>query len=185
MQFSQNHTFTGRDAQLIELARVIFQDSGTPVISQSIIGIGGIGKTQLAVEFCFRYGRFFHGVHWIDARPIEASEKDSSIPLLTKINAELAQCGSEMMLPAWPAEQPEQVCRTLATWAKDGTRIVVLDNLESEKDAQDILQRLSSAGDLRVLITARKQDWPKSIVSHICRLGQFLPDESLSFFSKK
>ena len=30
-------------------------------------GIGGIGKSQLAVEFCHRYGRFFQGVHWIQA----------------------------------------------------------------------------------------------------------------------
>ena len=38
------------------------------VITQAITGMGGIGKTQLAVEFAYRYGHKFKGVHWLDLR---------------------------------------------------------------------------------------------------------------------
>ncbi len=44
--------------------------------------MGGIGKTQLAVEFAYRYGRYFHGVHWLDAR-------DPGL-----LPAEIAACGA-------------------------------------------------------------------------------------------
>ena len=46
---------------------------GTAAIGQSVAvtGMGGMGKTQLAREFAYRYGRFFDGgVFWLGCGPI-------------------------------------------------------------------------------------------------------------------
>src|SRR5580704_1351629 len=50
-----NQFFTGRDAEL-EALHQVFQGKGPGARKQAIAGLGGIGKTQLAVEYCHRYG---------------------------------------------------------------------------------------------------------------------------------
>jgi hypothetical protein len=39
---------------------------------QAISGLGGIGKTQLAIEYAFRYGQEYQVVLWARADTIEA-----------------------------------------------------------------------------------------------------------------
>ncbi|MDX9832926.1 MAG: hypothetical protein RBU35_21835, partial [Anaerolineae bacterium] len=119
LPFGRNALFTGREADLEALARATLgEDAGSTLVSQAVQGMGGVGKTQLAVEFAYRYGRWFDGVHWANAREPAG------------IAAEIAACGERMGLRPWPAEQPEQVAATLAAWRDGGPRLVVLDNLE-------------------------------------------------------
>ncbi len=106
-----------------------------------ITGMGGSGKTQLALEFCYRYGRRFQGVHWISA--------DRDIP------AGIAACGGEMGLSPWPEGQAEQVQLTLQAW-QDGGRLVVLDNILEKTVLEAWLPRLGNAS---VLATSRMADW--------------------------
>ena len=83
MPLRTNNLFVGRDAELRGLARIVAA-GGTAAIGQiaAATGLGGIGKTQLAVEFAYRYGKFFAGgVFWLSfAEP-------------TTIPAEVARCG--------------------------------------------------------------------------------------------
>jgi hypothetical protein len=130
--------------------------------------MGGVGKTQLAVEFAYRYGRFFHGVHWVNCAQPAA------------IGAEVAACGAAMCLPGWPEKLPEQIERTVSEWRPGGARIVVLDNLEQVKAAREWLGRLSGGG-ARVLVTARRGRWPKDLGLKRMRLEVFDPEESLAF----
>jgi WD40 repeat protein len=66
--FNPNPEFTGRNAELLDLylkmvgnlCRIGLNQVGT-------VGMGGVGKTQLAVEFAFRYSFAFDAVFWIDA----------------------------------------------------------------------------------------------------------------------
>lgn len=146
--YTRNELFTGRADLLRSLARDFLYTDQPPTSPTRVIhGIGGVGKTQLAVEFAYRYGRFFYGVHWLDASQPEA------------IAAEIADCGREMCLPGWPAEQSDQVARTLREWELDKERLVVLDYLDSFTAARRWLARLSSVSS-RVLVTSRRSDWP-------------------------
>ena len=144
--FPINYTFTGRDQDLLDIAGHFFyseekDDDNKQVILSS--GIGGIGKTQLAVEFCYRYGCFFHGVHWLQA--------DQDIP------SQIAGCGSRMGLLPWPEEQPQQVDITLKAWQDRKPRLVVFDNLESLDVLQEWPPRLSG---IHILATSRRSRWP-------------------------
>jgi hypothetical protein len=169
LPFGRNALFTGRVALLLDLARTLLHDEGaeTMPVARSIQGMGGVGKTQLAVEFAYRYGRFFDGVHWLNAaRPEDLGD-------------EVARCGAEMNLPHWPHERPEQVARTLREWRQGGRRLVVLDNLEKVNAAREWLGRLSG-GMVRVLLTARRGAWPRDLGLKPLWLDVFSPRESLS-----
>jgi hypothetical protein len=63
--------FKGRDQQLVELHHAMHTEDGKAGIKTAgMYGTGGIGKTQLAVEFVYRYRFYFPGgVFWINAPP--------------------------------------------------------------------------------------------------------------------
>lgn len=83
-------------------------------------------KAQLAVEFARRYGRYFWGVHWLNAAQPDL------------LAAEVALCGAEMGLSPWPEELPTQVRLALGAWQGEESRLVILDSLEDVEVAQGI-----------------------------------------------
>ncbi len=194
LPFPPNPLFTGREAQLRALAETLTpaltpdpfakHPSGAPkgrggrggretsvVINQAVAGMGGVGKTQLAVEFAYRFGRYFRGVHWLNlADP-------------SQLDAEIARCGRAMSLPNFPDDQPSQVTFTLHAWKSDGPRLVILDNFE---EPAALLAALSLLGhsSLRLLITSRRTDWPPSSGLHLLPLEVFSPAESLDFLRR-
>ena len=169
LPFLRNPDFTGRREPLLALAGALLHaPSGPALITQALTGMGGTGKTQLAVEFSYRFGRYFHGVHWLDARDPAALE------------SEVAACGLAMALPNWPDRQPEQVARTLAAWRESGPRLVVLDNLEEVAAAREWLPRLGGP-TLRLLLTARRAGWPRFLGLGALPLDPFTPEESHDF----
>jgi len=132
-----------------------------------VTGIGGVGKTQLAVEFCYRYGRFFQGVHWIQANQ--------------EVAAGIAECGLKMGIQPWPINQPMQVEATLRAWDYSKPRLVVLDNLEDLEQLQIWLPRL---GSVHIVATSLCENWPKDLGLVIHPLDNLLRADSLALLRK-
>jgi len=183
LPFPPNSLFTGREAQLRALAETLPPDPSpegrggrggretSVVINQVVAGMGGVGKTQLAVEFAYRFGRYFRGVHWLNlADP-------------SQLEAEIARCGRAMSLPNFPDDQPSQVTFTLHVWKSDGPRLVILDNFE-EPAALPAALSLLGHSSLRLLITSRRTDWPPSSGLRLLPLEVFSPAESLDFLRR-
>ncbi len=183
--FTRNALFTGREKDLELLAKVLTYPPQPPlpsreggsgglgpvVITQAITGMGGLGKTQLAVEFAYRYGQHFKGVHWLDLRDPSALE------------SQIALCGSKMALQPWPDKQPEQVALTLHEWQTNGPRLLILDNFEEVTKANEVLACFQHPS-LRLLVTSRRSDFPKSTGLQIQKLDTFTKQESLDFIAK-
>ena len=180
LPYNRNALFTGREAELRALAQALLCLTGAgsaagTLLSQTLQGLGGVGKTQLAVEFAYRYGRFFHGVHWLNAQQPQLLE------------AEIARCGFVMApalgLSAWPQELPEQLALTLHAWATGGPRLIVLDNLEEPAPARAWLATLQQT-PCRVLITARRAQWSADLGLELLPIACFTREESRAFLRR-
>jgi tetratricopeptide (TPR) repeat protein len=166
LPFTRNFLFTGRDSILHSLAENFFNNKSS---MQAITGMGGLGKTQLAVEFAHRYGDHFKGVHWLDLRDVQAL--DSSIAL----------CGTKMGYTQ--IDQSELVAVTMKAWEKDGPRLLILDNFEDMAQSINVLARFSHPS-LKLLVTSRRKDFDKSIGLRVRELELFTKEESLEFLGK-
>jgi tetratricopeptide (TPR) repeat protein len=64
----QNTFFTGRSSTLEQL-RAAFLARKTGVFVQALTGLGGIGKTQIALEYVYRYAQTYQAIFWVAADP--------------------------------------------------------------------------------------------------------------------
>jgi hypothetical protein len=62
---AQNLEFTGRDQMLVALRDVL--TGGDRAVVQALHGMGGVGKTQLAAEYAWRFAGAYELGWWIDA----------------------------------------------------------------------------------------------------------------------
>ena len=128
-------------------------------------GLGGLGKTQLAVEFVHRYGQYFAGgVFWLSFAAPEA------VPAL------IAACGREGARAVRAAGLPdvagvalaEQVRLVRAAWEGDLPRLLVFDNCED----QALLERWRpTSGGACVLVTSRRGWWSPALGVRTLALG--------------
>ncbi len=165
LPYSRNQLFTGRLNDLLSLADLLLYPAAPAAVVAA--GMGGLGKTQLAVEFCWRYGTYFEGVHWMAADQ--------------NLEAEVAACGLAMGVTPWPEKLQEQANATLRLWQSGGRRLVVLDNANNEQIVQEWLPRL---GSLRLLLTSRQEDWPEDLGLTVHRLGCLKRPESLALLRR-
>lgn len=154
-----NPLFTGRDAELRQLARAFTR--GTAVcVGQTVAatGLGGIGKTQLAVEFAHRYGRYFPGgVFWLNFAEPEA------------VANEVARCGRAEHLNLSPGYEQMPLAQQMAlvrrAWQEPIPRLLIFDNCETEALFD---QWRPTTGGCHILLTSRCQRWdPTLAVNHL------------------
>ncbi|MGQ9711027.1 MAG: hypothetical protein ACUVXE_11240, partial [Anaerolineae bacterium] len=177
LPFPRNAAFTGREGPLEQLAQGLCREDGAPggmLIGQAVQGMGGVGKTQLAVEFAYRYGYRFRGVHWLDLRD----------PAL--LNGQIARYGEAMGLPHVEGEDlSDYARRVVETWKRDGPRLLLLDNFEQVEVAARVLGDLQlQHSSLRLLVTSRRADWPPTLPLAALPLETFSPAESRAFLRR-
>ncbi|MFG1871106.1 FxSxx-COOH system tetratricopeptide repeat protein [Micromonospora arborensis] len=138
----RNADFVGRDRDIDIVRREL--RPGRPVVVQSGVPLGGVGKTQVAVEYVHRFAAQYDLVAWINA------EDPQLVPAqLTALAAELGlvvEHGEAGALPALRThlQQPKR-------W------LLVFDNAETA----DPVQPWVPAGVGHILITSRSRNWPE------------------------
>ncbi|WP_222272971.1 FxSxx-COOH system tetratricopeptide repeat protein [Modestobacter marinus] len=137
----RNPCFTGRDGMLTELRRRLGAGEGTLVV-QALYGLGGVGKTQLAMEYAHRFAADYNLVWWIDAEQ----------PVL--IPEQLAALAARLDISPGPTVA-DTVDRLLAELRHRDRWLLLFDNAERPGDVADY--RPGGAG--HVLITSRSPGW--------------------------
>ena len=100
--YQRNPFFTGREDVLTQLHRALQADA-TVALShpQRISGLGGIGKTQTAIEYAYRYRMDYQAIFWVRA---------DSITALTSSMVELARI---LELPEREAQDQEIITQAV------------------------------------------------------------------------
>jgi len=174
MPLRPNPQFVGREDELRELERHLRAGS-TTAIGQvaAATGLGGIGKTQLAVEYAHRYGpRYWGGVFWLDMEDQEA------------IASQVAAWGGPQGMdhPGFEAlSLEEQVARVKKEWEESTPRLLIFDNVD---DSKVIDEWRPVTGGCRVLITSRRTEWPSSLGLAEVRLATLPRDKAMELLCK-
>src|SRR4051812_46368203 len=138
---ARNLHFTGRAGMLEQLHQRLGSGEATLVV-QALHGLGGVGKTQLTLEYTHRFAADYDLVWWIDAQQ----------PVL--IGDQLAGLAARLGLPAG-LTVADTVERLLAELRDRGRWLLIFDNAERLDDIAGY--RPGGAG--HVLITSRNPGW--------------------------
>jgi hypothetical protein len=139
---ARNPGFTGRDALLVAIRERLLA-GGTAVV-QALHGMGGVGKTQLAVEYAHRFAASYELAWWIDA------EQGGLI------GDQFAALGAELGVPdarTEPAATRRSVLGELR--GERGQWLLVFDNAGNPAEIRAWLP----GGNGHVLITSRERSW--------------------------
>ena len=155
MPFPRNHDFVGRTDDLERLHATLQQREPVGIRPAGLTGMGGIGKTQLAVEYVYRFKDAYpHGIFWINAAE----------PLAQG----LAQIGSRLRPQVLERTADEQLRAAFDELKRRPDALLVLDNLEDPAQLHRSVGTEASPLTLgcRILFTTRRRE-----------LGRFQPIE--------
>ncbi|MFC9054122.1 FxSxx-COOH system tetratricopeptide repeat protein [Streptomyces anthocyanicus] len=157
----RNPDFSGRETVMGQLRTGLL--SGRQAVVQALHGMGGIGKTQIALEYAHRFASQYDLVWWVDAEqadqlPVRYTE------LADRLGVAKSDAGSEPN-----ARALLQHLRTRHRW------LLVLDNAEHPDQIEPWLPE----GPGHVLITSRNPDWHG--IAHQSDLDVFTRTDSLAY----
>jgi hypothetical protein len=138
---SRNSAFVGRDRELETLC-LLLEDEWIVAVT----GRGGVGKSQLAAEHCYRSGDRYDLVWWLRA------EDPATITI------DLAELAGELGLPEARAEsRADAVAAALARLAEIEGWLLVFDNARSWGEVEPYLPNAPGGC---VLLTSQSAEWP-------------------------
>jgi tetratricopeptide (TPR) repeat protein len=161
---ARNSGFTGRAAILEQL-----RDQLSTKSAQSLYGLGGVGKTQIALEYAHRFAADYDVVWWI-------SGDQTSM-----VRSSLAQLGAQLELATGESvtERVEAVLDALRRGSPYARWLIVLDNADSPEELRPFIPQ----GPGHMIITSRNQGWVRPEVA--IEVGVFDREESIAFLRRQ
>ena len=151
----RNPNFTGRDDLLDELRRDL-SSHVTALLPEALHGLGGVGKTQLAVEFAHRHATDYEAVWWIKAEE------------LPQLRSSLVELANELGVTS--TEDVEVTVRAVLNALERGVPykrwLLVYDNADDPDNIQQYLPRRGG----HIIVTSRNRKWQsaaKTIHVHV------------------
>lgn len=157
-------TFVDRPTEMIELEQALLSHGQKRRQTVYVLsGLGGIGKTQLAVEFARRFKSQFSSVFWLDGSS-ESSVKRSIAACASRI-PEGQIANNSRSFVADGSTDIDAVVKDVMGWLAlpENTKwLLVFDNVDRDYDssggdaeAYDVTQYFSGADHGSILITTR------------------------------
>lgn len=166
----RNPRFTGRN-DVIGRLRAALADAPPGASTVTLLGLSGVGKTQVATEYAYRFASEYDVVWWVPAE---------DRPTLRERLADLAPA---MGLPRGAGSYGEQIRAVLEALRRGSPYsrwLVVFDGCDNPDDLTDLLP--SGAGD--VIITSRNREWASRHTSLI-EVPLYARPESITFIRRR
>ena len=177
----RNKNFTGRQDLLHELEQRAGISSGSGVtaivpqamygVPQALYGLGGVGKTQLAIEYAYRYADRYQVVWWIPA---------DQIALVRSTIAALApRLGITDIPPGRVEDSVAAVLDALRRGKPYDRWLLIFDNA----DQPELIRELMPHGPGHVIVTSRNRGWDRLVDA--LEVDVFTRAESLSYLQRR
>jgi hypothetical protein len=161
---ARNPDFSGRSTLLRELHETLMAGGASAVVQAATVhGLGGVGKTQLALEYAHRHATDYDVIWWVPA------EQPLAIPgllagLARRLGVPEQADQGELLASLWDALRPRD------RW------LLVYDNAEGPRE---LAPYRPPAGSGRVLVTSRTPTWERGTAT--VRLDVLDRDEAVAF----
>jgi tetratricopeptide (TPR) repeat protein/DNA-binding XRE family transcriptional regulator len=166
----RNPFFTGREDVLERLHETLTTSRAAALTQpQAITGLGGIGKTQTALEYAYRYRNEYQAVFWVRADTRETLVSD------------LAAIADLLHLAGANEQDQSRVVEAVQRWLSehDGW-LLILDNADDLELASEFLP---TTGSGHILLTTRAQ--ATGLLAQRIELEQMEPEEGALFLLRR
>jgi serine/threonine protein kinase/tetratricopeptide (TPR) repeat protein len=138
----RNMFFTGRK-QVLDALHDAFCSGKAATQIQAISGLSGIGKTQVALEYAYRYHNEYQAILWVRG--------DTREKMLTDI----AALASTLNLQEQHAREQQHSIEAVKSWLRKNARwLLIVDNIEDLKLVRTLLPATAPG---HILLTTRTQ----------------------------
>ncbi|MEV4316717.1 FxSxx-COOH system tetratricopeptide repeat protein [Actinocrispum sp. NPDC049592] len=165
----RNSNFTGRADLLGHIHESLHRHSQSTLVPQPLHGLGGIGKSQLAVEYAHRNQYDYELVWWI-----QGDDEQSIRRSLSSLARRLGTAESEDV-----QEIVDGVLDALRLGAPHEKWLLIYDNAPEPS----VVQRYLPSGPGHVLVTSRSRSW--SGMPNAIEIDVFAPEESVELLAKR
>ncbi|MFL5703510.1 MAG: tetratricopeptide repeat protein [Ktedonobacteraceae bacterium] len=175
--YRRNPFFTGREEILTSLYTVLNSNlSAALTQAQAISGLGGIGKTQIAVEYAYRYRADYQAIMWVTA-----SSRDA---LLT----DFVMLAALLDLPEQYEQDQDIIVRAVKRWLVTHENwLLILDNVDDLEMINDFLPmhgtgnfllttRLQALGSIAQSIEVEKMGLDEGVMFLLRRTKALMPN---------
>jgi hypothetical protein len=161
----RNPYFSGRNSTITELERILSEGEATKECNLVILfGIGGIRKTQVAVEYAFRARAKYSSVLWVDGTS-EASLLRSVQAIANAIKNHHEQIKATESSPFYDSiskslSSPESLKSIFRNWLvnnKNRNWLLIIDNVNDLKSF-DFRLFFPSTHNRNIIVTSRRLD---------------------------
>ena len=166
--FGRNPLFTGRE-ETLQMLHNALTDAKTTALTQAISGLGGIGKTQTALEYAYRYHEEYRAIFWV-----RAASREELLADFTQI-ARIVQFSD-------PHEQDQgRIVAAVKSWFQANTSwLLIIDNADDLNIVKEYLPTYTSG---HMLLTTRAQ--AVRSLAHKVELTKLSPAESVHFLLRR
>lgn len=166
----KNPNFVGRDDLLAAVESRLRADETAAVLPHALHGMGGVGKSQIAIEYVYRHSHEYNVIWWIPA------EHESLIlGSLTDLARSLKLNVGTQANTAVPAVQ-----EALRTGYPYDNWLLVFDNAES---IETVRSYFPTGGPGKIIITSRNREWER--VASPLTVDVFRREESIALLQRR
>ncbi|OLE27084.1 MAG: hypothetical protein AUG49_06400, partial [Catenulispora sp. 13_1_20CM_3_70_7] len=160
--------FVGRVPELDALHAAM--RSGAGVVTQAIAGLGGIGKTTLAVEYARRHAEEFSAV-WLLTADSRGNAEQGLAALTRQLCPTVASGHDDAALAGWAVSWLQRHPGWLLIW----------DNVDDLAEVQPLMAGVTAGSHL--LTSRRTGGWHRIGVASPLRLGELAPDDAVALLT--